>query len=66
MPLYDYHCQQCKSVFTELRKTSEMDTPISCPECSSMETRRSLSCFSVGGSTSGMPAARGSSKSQFR
>ena len=66
MPLYDYHCQQCESDFTELRRSSEMDSPISCTECGSMESRRSLSCFSVGGSTSGMPAACGPSKSQFR
>ena len=66
MPLYDYHCQQCESGFTELRRSSEMDSPISCPECGSMESRRSLSCFSVGGSTSGMPAACSLSKSQFR
>ena len=66
MPLYDYHCQQCESGFTELRRSSEMDSPISCPDCGSMETSRSLSCFSVGGSTSGMPSVRGTSKSQFR
>ena len=66
MPLYDYHCQQCESGFTELRRSSEMDSPINCPECGSMEPIRSLSSFSVGGSTSGMPAANGPSKSQFR
>ena len=66
MPLYDYHCQQCDSGFTELRSTTEMDSPISCPECGSMENRRSLSCFSVRGTTSSMSAACGPSKSQFR
>ena len=66
MPLYDYQCQQCESGFTELRRISEMDSSISCPECGSMETLRSLSCFSVGGTTSGMPASSGLSKSQFR
>ena len=66
MPLYDYHCQQCESGFTELRRASEMDSPINCPECGSRETSRSLSCFSVGGTTSGMVKACGPSKSQFR
>ena len=66
VPLYDYDCQQCESGFTELRKSSEMDSPINCPSCGSLETSRSLSCFSVGGNTSGMPAASGTSKSQFR
>ena len=66
MPLYDYQCQQCKSGFTELRRYTEMDSPIICPDCGSMETSRSLSCFSVGGTTSVMPAKSGTSKSQFR
>ena len=66
MPIYDYICQQCESGFTELRRTSEMDSQINCPECGSMETSRSLSCFSVGGTRSGMPTASGYSKSKFR
>ena len=66
MPLYDYHCQQCESSFTELRRASEMNSPIKCTECGSMDTQRSLSCFSVGGSSSGMSVSSGSSKSQFR
>ena len=66
MPLYDYHCQQCESGFTELRRSSEMDSPISCPDCGGMETSRSLSCFSVGARNSGLTADCGSSKSKFR
>ena len=66
MPLYDYDCLQCDRSFTELRKTSEMDSLINCPECGSMETSRSLSCFSVGARNSGLAAECGSSKSQFR
>ena len=66
MPLYDYQCQQCKSGFTELRRSSEIDSPINCPECGSMETIRALSCFSVGGTTSSMSAVSRPSKSQFR
>ena len=49
-----------------LLRTTELDSPINCPECDSLETSRSLSCFSVGGSTSGMTSVRGPSKSQFR
>ena len=43
MPLYDYQCQQCTNGFTELRRSSEMDTQIDCPECGSRETIRSIS-----------------------
>ena len=33
VPLYDYQCQQCDIGFTELIRTSELDSPINCPEC---------------------------------
>jgi putative FmdB family regulatory protein len=49
MPIYSYHCEQCQTDFTELRRSSEMDTPIDCPKCSQHSTYRTLSCFSVGG-----------------
>ena len=66
MPLYDYKCQQCEGDFTELRRTTEMDSPINCPECGSMESRRSLSCFSVGVTTSATTVACGTSNNKFR
>ena len=52
MPLYNYQCEQCQSEFTELRRCSEMDAAIECPECGNRETRRTLSCFAVGVETS--------------
>ncbi|MFL2749990.1 MAG: FmdB family zinc ribbon protein [bacterium] len=27
MPIYSYHCEQCQTEFTELRRCSEMDAP---------------------------------------
>ncbi|HBL55143.1 MAG TPA: zinc ribbon domain-containing protein [Candidatus Lambdaproteobacteria bacterium] len=65
MPLYEYRCQQCKSGFTELRRSSEMDSQIDCPECCSRETQRSISSFTVGGASAGMPSATASAGSQF-
>ena len=47
MPLYDYQCQQCTNGFTELRRSSEMDIQIDCPECGSRETIRSISSFAA-------------------
>ena len=38
MPIYSYHCEQCQTEFTELRRCSEMDAPIDCPECGGRET----------------------------
>ena len=66
MPLYDYKCQQCTNAFTELRRSSEMDTQIDCPECGSRETIRSISSFAVGGSMSGTTSVSVPSQSPFR
>ena len=65
MPLYDYKCQQCTNGFTELRRSSEMDTQIDCPECSSKETIRSISSFAVGGSVSGISSVSAPSRIPF-
>ncbi len=65
MPLYDYHCENCRTDFTELRKSSEMDQPIACPECGSAHTHRELSGFAVaGGSAKG--GCSGGGNSPFR
>ena len=48
MPLYNYLCEQCEAEFTELRRFSEMDDPIDCPECGNGSTRQLLSGFAVG------------------
>ena len=65
MPLYDYKCQQCTNGFTELRRSSEMDIQIDCPECGSRETIRSISSFAVGGSVSGIPSVSAPSRRPF-
>ncbi|NIM18737.1 MAG: zinc ribbon domain-containing protein [Candidatus Latescibacteria bacterium] len=33
MPIYEYKCEKCGTIFSELRKISERSEPISCPEC---------------------------------
>ena len=65
MPLYEYQCQQCTNGFTELRRGSEMDTQIDCPECGSRETIRSISPFAVGGAVSEISSVSASSRSPF-
>ena len=65
MPLYEYQCQQCTNGFTELRRGSEMDTQIDCPECGSRETIRSISSFAVGGAVLGIPSVSAPSRSPF-
>ena len=65
MPLYEYQYQQCTSGFTELRRCSEMDSQIDCPECGSHETKRGISSFEVGGASAGVPSVSASASSQF-
>jgi len=46
MPLYEYKCPKCGSIFEEFRSISKMDDPIKCPSCTTDSQRN----FSVGDS----------------
>ncbi len=48
MPFYEYECQSCNELFTELRSHAQLDDPIDCPRCGASETRKVLSGFAVG------------------
>ena len=65
MPIYSYHCEQCQTEFTELRRCSEMDAPIDCPECGQNNTQRTLSGFAVGGGASQTSSNSAPSRSPF-
>ncbi|MBF0237810.1 MAG: zinc ribbon domain-containing protein [SAR324 cluster bacterium] len=49
MPLYDYRCNDCDNVFTELRSMAQKDDPISCPECGQMTQSREINQIAIGG-----------------
>ena len=66
MPIYSYHCEQCQTEFTELRRCSEMDAPIDCPECGNHESQRKLSGFAVGSGASSTTTCGIPSNSPFR
>lgn len=59
MPLYDYVCYVCGNSFEKLRRMSDDDSEIRCPECGSERIERLLSTFSTGG-------CGGSGSSRFR
>jgi putative FmdB family regulatory protein len=48
MPLYDYVCYECGSSFELLRRMSDDDREIRCPDCGSERIERLLSTFSTG------------------
>ena len=54
MPLYEYECQDCLIVYEQLRRMSEADEGLECPECHSTHIERQLSTFACsGGATAG-------------
>ena len=48
MPLYEYRCKACGRTFEKLRRMSEADQGVECPECRSEEAQRVLSTFATG------------------
>ena len=54
MPLYEYQCHDCATVFETLRPMSQADAPAPCEQCGSEHTNRMLSRLAAiysGGST---------------
>ncbi|HNV45978.1 MAG TPA: zinc ribbon domain-containing protein [Spirochaetota bacterium] len=49
MPVYEFTCDQCGIVFSELRRMGDFDPP-ACPECGSRDTRKIFSMFAGAGS----------------
>ena len=46
MPIYEYRCGSCGTVFDRLRPMSRMDDEAPCPECDG-ESSRQLSVFAA-------------------
>jgi putative FmdB family regulatory protein len=49
MPLYEYRCRECGRSFEMLRRMSDADRELECPECRSKGVERQLSTFATGG-----------------
>jgi putative FmdB family regulatory protein len=59
MPLYEYSCEECGTVFEELVSLGTKETP-PCPDCSSEKTVKMVSLVaSLGGGGSGCSAKPG-------
>ena len=46
MPLYEYHCEDCRKDFTLLQSTSVDKEETVCSECGSSQVRTQMSTFS--------------------
>ena len=49
MPMYEYRCKKCGERFEMLRRMSDADTDLVCPECQLEEVERMISSFAAGG-----------------
>jgi putative FmdB family regulatory protein len=49
MPLYEYRCPQCGNRFEQLRRMTEADCGVICPQCQSEKVQRMFSTFATSG-----------------
>ncbi|MHB0867132.1 MAG: FmdB family zinc ribbon protein [Thermoleophilia bacterium] len=62
MPIYEYCCLSCRSVFEELVSALAADNgSVSCPDCDSRQVERMLSSFSFKSAGGGSAASMGKS-----
>lgn len=60
MPIYEYHCADCRACFEKRRLMSQADDEIACPKCGCTRTIRGVSqfaAFSKGGGGSSQAVA---------
>jgi putative FmdB family regulatory protein len=49
MPIYEYRCETCGKVFEKLRRFSDADSDLECPDCKSDRVARLISSFATSG-----------------
>lgn len=49
MPLYEYRCRTCGKSFEMLRRMTDADRDLECPDCLSAEVERLFSTFATSG-----------------
>jgi putative FmdB family regulatory protein len=60
VPIYEYYCPDCDGEFEKLVKLAEANAVQDCPECGSRHTRKKLSTFATGGSSTSKSVSAGS------
>jgi putative FmdB family regulatory protein len=53
MPLYEYRCRECGTIFEHLVSFSESDRVFACPRCDSRETEKQVSTVASFGASDG-------------
>ncbi|MCC7156659.1 MAG: zinc ribbon domain-containing protein [Bryobacterales bacterium] len=49
MPMYEYRCEKCGKTFEKLRRMSDADKDLECPDCHSEKVERQVSGFAMTG-----------------
>jgi len=69
MPIYEFRCKKCGTIFEQLIFSSDGEEKPGCPSCSGNNTSRLMSAFSCGssdkGSSTGLSSTCSSSSSGF-
>lgn len=58
MPLYDFLCEECKTTFEELLKTSLDVSQVRCSKCGSARVARQLGVFATSSGREGSSSSR--------
>jgi putative FmdB family regulatory protein len=69
MPLYEYRCKSCQTVFEKMVRWSEADRSPECPHCQGSDTQKKVSAFasmSSGGTVSSSSSSSCGSSGGFR
>ena len=49
MPMYEYRCKKCGTVYEKLRRVQDADRDLECPRCHARDVERLISGFATSG-----------------
>ncbi len=47
MPIFEYHCNACKTNFEVLQRTKDTKKVLKCPNCGTQDTKKRFSAFAA-------------------
>ncbi len=53
MPIYEYQCRECGTRFEAIRRLSDDDKDLACPECGTLKPEKVFSTFAAATVTTG-------------
>ena len=53
MPIFEYHCNACKTKFEVLQRTNNTKKTLKCPDCGTEDTQKRFSAFAAMGTQKG-------------